>query len=160
MAYAPSQMKPHERNYPTHDLELATMIFALKIWRCYLYEVRFEIYYDHKILKYLFSPKDLNLRQWRLVKYREDYDFSLQYHLGKANLVANALSRKPHGILAALALEGWKRLVVIGDYNLQFYEDENMACVYNMVATPTLLQWVLESQFLDTELYNYGQVES
>ncbi|PON79490.1 Ribonuclease H-like domain containing protein, partial [Parasponia andersonii] len=65
VAYASRQLKPHERNYPTHDLELAAVIFALKIWQCYLYGVKFDIFSDHKSLKHLFTQKDLNLRQRR-----------------------------------------------------------------------------------------------
>ena len=61
VAYASRQLKPHERNYPTHDLELAAIIFALKIWRCYLYGAKFQLFSDHKSLKYLFSQRDLNL---------------------------------------------------------------------------------------------------
>ena len=63
VAYAPWQLKPHELNYPTHNLELAVVIFALKMWRHYLYGIRCEIYTDHKSLKYIFTQKDLNLRQ-------------------------------------------------------------------------------------------------
>ncbi|KAL5773860.1 hypothetical protein ACOSP7_011417 [Xanthoceras sorbifolium] len=77
VAYASRQLKPHEKNYPTHDLELAVVIFALKIWRCYLYGVKFDIYSDHKSLKYLFTQRDLNLRQRRWIEYMEDYDFNL-----------------------------------------------------------------------------------
>ena len=63
VAYASRQLKVHEKNYPTHDLELAAIVFALKIWRCYLYGEKFEVYSDHKSLKYLFTQKELNLRQ-------------------------------------------------------------------------------------------------
>ena len=140
VAYASRQLKPHEKNYPTHDLELAAVIFVLKIWRCYLYGVKFELYSDHKSLKYLFTQRDLNLRQRRWVEYIKDYDFTLQYHPGKANVVADALSRKPHGTLACLAFEDWKREITIGDYNLQYYEGEEVACIANVVATPVLLQ--------------------
>ena len=80
--------KIHEKNYPTHDLELAAVIFALKIWRHYLNGERFEVFSDHKSLKYLFSQKDLNLRQRRWMEFIEDYDFELHYHPGKANVVA------------------------------------------------------------------------
>ena len=65
VAYASRQLKVHEKNYPTHDSELAAIIFALKIWRCYLYGEKFEVYSDHKSLKYLFTQKELNLRQQR-----------------------------------------------------------------------------------------------
>ena len=79
---------------PTHDLELAVVIFALKIWRHYLYGEKCRIYIDHKSLKYLLTQKELNLRQWRWLKLFKDYDCIIDYHLGKANVVADALSRK------------------------------------------------------------------
>jgi len=82
----------HERNYPTHDLELAAMVFVLKIWRDYLYGSRFEVFSDHKSLKYLFDQKELNMRQRRWLELLKDYDFG--FHPGKANVVADALSRK------------------------------------------------------------------
>ena len=92
VAYASRQLRPHEGNYPTHDLELAAIVFALKIWRHYLYGVRFEVFSDHKSLKYLFDQKELNMRQRRWMEFLKDYDFELKYHPGKANVVANALS--------------------------------------------------------------------
>ncbi|GAU35508.1 hypothetical protein TSUD_155390 [Trifolium subterraneum] len=94
VAYASRQLKPHEENYPTHDLELAAIIFALKIWRHYLYGVQFALYSDHKSLRYLFDQKELNMRQRRWMEYLKDFDFELNYHPGKANVVADALSRK------------------------------------------------------------------
>ena len=94
IAYASRQLKPHELNYPTHDLELAAIVFALKIWRHYLYGERCYIYTDHKSLKYLPSQKELNLRQRRWMELIHDYDCVIDYHPGKANIVADALSRK------------------------------------------------------------------
>jgi hypothetical protein len=94
VAYASRQLIIHERNYPTHDLELAAVVFVLKIWRHYLYGSRFEVFSDHKSLKYLFDQKELNMRQRRWLELLKDYDFSLNYHPGKANVVADALSRK------------------------------------------------------------------
>ena len=105
VVYGSRQLRSHERNYPTHDLELAVVIHALKIWRCYLYGVSFQVFSDHKSLRYLFTQRDLNLRQRRWIEYMEDYDFALQYHPGKANVVADALSRKSLGILACLVFE-------------------------------------------------------
>ena len=87
-------MKTHEQNYPTHDLELVAVVFALKIWRHYLYGESCDIFTDHKSLKYIFTQKDLNLRQRRWLELIKDYDLNIQYKPGKANAVADALSRK------------------------------------------------------------------
>ena len=94
IAYASRQLRPHEKNYPTHDLELAAVVFALKIWRHYLYGIHVDIYTDHKSLQYIFKQKDLNLRQRRWLELIKDYDIDILYHPGKANVVADALSRK------------------------------------------------------------------
>src|SRR5262249_42139801 len=94
IAYASRQLKDHELNYPTYDLELAAVVYALKIWRHYLYGEKFEVFTDHKKLKYIFSQKDLNLRQRRWLEFLKDYDFAVSYHPSKANVVADALSRK------------------------------------------------------------------
>ena len=94
IAYAAHKLKTHEANYPTHDIELAAVVFALKKWRHYLYGVTFKIFTNHKSLKYLFSQKELNLRQKRWVEFLQDYDCTMNYHPEKANVVADALSRK------------------------------------------------------------------
>ena len=94
IAYASRQLKTHEQNYPTHDLELAAVVFALKIWRHYLYGESCDIFTYHKSLKYIFTQKDLNLRQRRWLELIKDYDPNIQYIHGKANVVADALSRK------------------------------------------------------------------
>ena len=94
VAYAWRQLKFHEKNYPTHDLELAAVIFTLKTWRHYLYGAQFQVFSDHKSLKYLFDQKELNMRQRRWTEYLKDYDFELLYHPSKSNVVAGALSRK------------------------------------------------------------------
>ena len=95
IAYASRQLKVHERNYPTHDLELAAVIFALRIWRHYLYGTSFRLLTDHQSLKYIFTQKDLNSRQRRWLEMLADYEVDIAYHEGKANVVADALSRKP-----------------------------------------------------------------
>jgi ribonuclease HI len=96
IAYASRQLRKHELNYPTHDLELAAVVHALKIWRHYIMGTKCQVYTDHKSLKYIFTQKDLNLRQRRWLELIKDYDLEIHYHPGKANLVADALSRKEH----------------------------------------------------------------
>ncbi|GKB47731.1 putative reverse transcriptase domain-containing protein, partial [Tanacetum coccineum] len=94
IAYASRQLKIHENNYTTHDLELGAVVFALKIWRHYLYGTKSVIYMDHKSLQHIFSQKELNMRQRRWIELFSDYDCEIRYHPGKANVVADALSRK------------------------------------------------------------------
>ena len=84
----------HECNYPTHDLELTVVVFALNQWRHYQYGVKCEVYTDRRSLQYVFTQKDLNLRQRRWMELLKDYDITILYHPGKANVVADALSRK------------------------------------------------------------------
>ena len=81
VAYGSKQVKNHEYNYPIHDLELAVIVIALKIWRHYLYGQQFEVFLDHKSLKYTFTQRDLIMRQRRWMEYLEDYDFTLHYIL-------------------------------------------------------------------------------
>jgi hypothetical protein len=83
-------------HYLTYDLELVAVVRALKIWRHYLMGKRCELYMDHKSLKYIFTQPDLNLRQRRWLELIKDYNLGINYHLGKANVVANALSRRSH----------------------------------------------------------------
>jgi hypothetical protein len=96
VAYASRQLRKHEEKYPTHDLELAAMVHTLKIWRHYIIGKRCEVYSDHKSLKYIFTQVDLNLRQRRSLELIKDYDLGINYHPGKANVVADALSRRSH----------------------------------------------------------------
>nr|GEX93019.1 putative reverse transcriptase domain-containing protein [Tanacetum cinerariifolium] len=94
IAYASQQLKIHEKNYTTHDLELEVMVFALKMWRHYLYRTRCIVFTDHKSLQHILDKKELNMRQWRWLVLLSDYDCDIRYHPGKANVVADALSRK------------------------------------------------------------------
>jgi hypothetical protein len=103
IAYASHQLRKHELNYPTRDLELAAIVHALKIWRHYVMGTKCQVYTDHKSLKYIFTQKDLNLRQRRWLELIKDYDLEIHYHPGKVNLVADALSRKEHVHFAIVA---------------------------------------------------------
>ncbi|KAI3827956.1 hypothetical protein L1987_02045 [Smallanthus sonchifolius] len=94
IAYASRQLKIHEKNYTTHDLELGAVVFALKIWKHYLYGTKCTIFTDHKSLQHIFDWKELNIRQRRWVELLNDYDCAIRYHPGKANIVTDALSRK------------------------------------------------------------------
>ncbi|GJU87750.1 putative reverse transcriptase domain-containing protein [Tanacetum coccineum] len=94
IAYASRQLKIHEKNYTTHDLELGAVVFALKIWRHYLYGTKCTVFTDHKSLQHILNPKELNIRQRCWLELLSDYDCEIRYHPGKANVVADALSRK------------------------------------------------------------------
>nr|GEY95977.1 retrotransposon protein, putative, Ty3-gypsy subclass [Tanacetum cinerariifolium] len=106
IAYASRQLKPYEVNYPTHDLELAAVVFALKIWRHYLYGEPCDIFTDHKSLKYIFTQRELNIRQRRWLELLKDYDTNIQYHPGKANEKLYAKFSKCEFWLSSVAFLG------------------------------------------------------
>ena len=138
VAYASRQLNPHEKNYPTHDLEFASIVFALKIWRHYVYGEKCFIYTDHKSRKYLPSQRELNLRQQRWMELIKDYDYVIDYHSGKANVVADALSRKSMQTLRALIS------------HLSLIDDDTV--VAELIARPSLLNRVLEAQKKDEKI--------
>ncbi|MGI4568737.1 Ty3/Gypsy family RNase HI domain-containing protein, partial [Klebsiella pneumoniae] len=148
VAYASRQLKVHERNYPTHDLELGAVVFALKVWRHYLYGERFEVFSDHKSLKYVFTQKDLNMRQRRWMEFLEQYDLDLQYHPGKANAVADALSRqdKAKDIMMCILFDECNAMDILSQYGLTLVEDTNKATLFTIRAEPELISRVIESQ--------------
>ena len=138
VAYASRLLKPHEKNYPTHDLELAAIVFALKIWRQYLYGEKCFIYTDHKSLKYLPSQRELNLRQRRWMELIKDYDCVIDYHPRKANVVADALSRKSMKMLRAL--------------NAHVSLSDDGTVVAELIVRPKMLNRVLEAQKRDEKI--------
>ena len=103
VAYGSHRLKNHEQNYPAHNMEFVAVVFTLKIWLHYLYGEEFEVYSNHKSLKYIFKQRDLNMRQRRWMEFLEDYNFTLHYHPGKAIVVADALNWKSRRELASIA---------------------------------------------------------
>ena len=102
------------------------------------------MYSNHKNLKYIFTQRDLNMRQRRWMEFLEDYDFTLHYHPSKANVVANALSRKSRGALASIASWEWRMLETVGQFGLQ-YSEQTQGTLGSLVATSSLLSRVIES---------------
>ncbi|KAL0544935.1 hypothetical protein IC582_020065 [Cucumis melo] len=132
VAYASRQLKSHEQNYPTHDLELAAVVFALKIWRHYLYGEKIQIFTDHKSLKYFFTQKELNMRQRRWLELVKDYDCEILYHPGKANVAP--LHRD---------LERAEIAVSVGAVTMQLAQ---------LTVQPTLRQRIIDAQSNDPYL--------
>ncbi|KAL4038666.1 hypothetical protein IC575_002289 [Cucumis melo] len=151
VAYASRQLKSHEQNYPTHDLELVAVVFALKIWRHYLYGEKIQIFTDHKSLKYFFTQKELNMRQRRWLELVKDYDCEILYHPGKANVVADALSRKVSHSAALITqqtplhrdLERAEIAVSVGAVTMQLAQ---------LMVQPTLRQRIIDAQSDDPYL--------
>jgi hypothetical protein len=147
VAYASRKLKAHEENYSTHDIELAAVVHALKIWRHYLIENKCKIYIDHKSLKYIFTQPDLNLRQRRWLELIKDYNLEIHYHPGKANVVADALSQKAycHHLVtqeSELCEEMRKLNLIIVPHSLN----------YNLSVCPILDDQIKEAQKDDEEL--------
>ncbi|GFZ19571.1 hypothetical protein Acr_28g0002760 [Actinidia rufa] len=153
IAYASRQLRPHEKNYPTHDLELAAVVFALKTWRHYLYGVTCEVFTDHKSLKYLFTQKELNMRQRRWLELIKDYDILIQYHPGKANVVADALSRKSTVNLACLITSQTPLFVELERAEIEVVAPYTNAMLTTMTAQPTLIEIVKRQQPEDPYLW-------
>ncbi|KAG8478748.1 hypothetical protein CXB51_028645 [Gossypium anomalum] len=143
VAYASRQLKLHKVNYPTHDLELEAVVFALKIWRHYLYGEKTIIYMDHKSLKYLLTQKELSLRQRRWIELLKDYDCSIEYHSGKANVVADALSRRVVSDLRVMCAR------------LSLYDDGSL--LVELQLRPTWTDRIKEKQLLDESLVSHFQ---
>ncbi|WVZ69549.1 hypothetical protein U9M48_018320 [Paspalum notatum var. saurae] len=149
IAYASRQLRKHEVNYPTHDLELAAVVHALKIWRHYLFGNKCEIYTDHKSLKYIFTQNELNMRQRRWLELIKDYDLEIHYHPGKANVVADALSRKSYVNMAVAFQMPFELCVEFESLNLGFVHHTAVA---TFEAEPTLEQEIRNHQKTDEKI--------
>ena len=152
IAYASRQWRPHEQNYPTHDQELAAVIFALKIWRHYLYGVKCDIYTDHQSLKYIFTQKELNLRQRRWLELMKDFDITLHYHPGKANVVADALSRKSQGNLATMITQQRSLLDELRRWDIMVCGKGISVQLGQMELRPTIFSQIKAAQEKDPKL--------
>jgi hypothetical protein len=154
VSYASHQLRKHEENYPTHNLELAAVVHALKIWRHYLISHRCEIYSDHKSLKYIFTQIDLNLRQRRWLELIKDYDLGINYHPGKANVVTDALCQRKY-CKATFARRMRPELRREIKYlNLTIVNDVTVA----MEVKPTLEAEIQDGQLEDTKLKEIRQL--
>ncbi|WRX24699.1 Reverse transcriptase domain - like 10 [Theobroma cacao] len=152
MAYAFRQLKRHEPNYPTHDLELVAVVFAFKIWRHYLYGEHCRVFMDHKSLKYLLTQKELNLRQRRWLELIKDYDLVIDYHPGKANVVADAFSRKSSSFLATLQSCYFSALVEMKSLGVQLRNGEDRSLLASFIVRRSLLNQIKDIQRSDDEL--------
>ncbi|KAF8083681.1 hypothetical protein N665_0757s0001 [Sinapis alba] len=150
IAYASRKLRKHEGNYPTHNLEMAAVVFALKIWLSYLYGAKGQILTDHKSLKYIFSQPELNLRQRRWMEFVADYDLEIAYHPGKANLVADALSRRRAEVSAEREAEVLEGMVRSLHLNTLASEDEPLGL--EAVNQADLLSRIKQAQGLDENL--------
>jgi hypothetical protein len=137
ISYSSRQLRRHEEHYPTHDLELAAVVMALRIWWHYLLENVVHIHTDHKSLKYIFTQPDLNMRQWTWLELIKDYELEVHYHPGKANVVADVLSRKAHcNYLPVVRLTGKESSTwVLPDLSL-----------FNNILMPTLRDEIIVAQ--------------
>ena len=152
IAYASQQLKKHELNYPTHDLELAAVVLALKLWRHYLYGEKCQIFTDHKSLKYLLTQKELNLRQRRWVELLKDYDLVIDYHLGKANVDAEALSTKSSVSLAFVRSVYLPQLLELRELGVKLVVKAGGALLSHLRVRYLLVEQTQEEQKMDEEL--------
>ncbi|WVZ49338.1 hypothetical protein U9M48_000706 [Paspalum notatum var. saurae] len=146
VTYASRQLRKHEANYPTHDLELAVVVHALKIWRHYLLGNTCHIYTDHKSLKYILTQPELNMRQRRWLELIKDYDLEIHYHLGKANVVADALSRRAHCNVIEARPTVRVLCCEIDEIELPA---EQLAELYNLIIEPTIKEQIVTAQKQD-----------
>jgi hypothetical protein len=143
IAYSSRQLCPREEHYPTHDLELAAVVHALRTWRNYLFGNVVHIFTDHKSLKYFFTQDDLNMWQRRWLELINDYDLEIHYHPDKANVAADALSYKVHcNHLPVVGISGKESTIRILPIMAQ----------YNVTLTPVLRGEIIATQSIDTRV--------
>ena len=138
-------------SYLTLDMELVAVVFALKLWRHYLYGAMFEIFTDHQSLKYIFTQRDLNLRQHRWLEFVKDYNFELFYHAGKANVVTDALSRRSYAA-SLCVVKDWRLLDAVTDAMIKVLRDTERATVASLSMLPKLYRQIIEAQRTDSRL--------
>ncbi|WVZ76151.1 hypothetical protein U9M48_024149 [Paspalum notatum var. saurae] len=146
IAYASRQLRKHEANYSTHDLELAAVVHALKIWRHYLLGNTYHIYTNDKSLKYIFTQPELNMRQRRWLELIKDYDLEVPYHLGKANVAADALSRKAHCNFIEARPTVRVLCCEIGEIEMPTVLEAEL---YNLIIEPTIKDQIIAAQKKD-----------
>jgi hypothetical protein len=148
-------LKIHEKNYPTHDLELAAVVHALKTWRHYLYGQKCDIYTDHKSLKYIFTQSELNMRQRRWLELIKDYELEIQNHPGKANVVADALSRKSQVNMLAAHPMSYELAKEFDSLSLEFLNNTQGVTIE---LEPTLEQDIRKGQKDDEKINEIRQL--
>ncbi|WVZ97837.1 hypothetical protein U9M48_043347 [Paspalum notatum var. saurae] len=146
IAYASRQLRKYEANYPTHDLELAAVVHALKIWRHYLLGNTCHIYTDHKSLKYIFTQPELNMRQRWWLELIKDYDLEVHYHPSKANVVADALNRKAHCNFIEARPTVRVLCCEIGEIEMPTVLGAEL---YNLIIEPTIKDQIIAAQKKD-----------
>jgi hypothetical protein len=155
VAYASRQLRKHEQNHPTQDLELAAIMHALKIWRHYMIGNKCQIFTYHKSLKYISTQRDLNLRQRRWLELIKDYDLDIQYHPGKANVVADALSRKSQSNMLVASLMPQELCWEMAQLNLGIAtQSESMT----LEIESTLEQEIRKGQLNDEKIKEYKKL--
>ena len=161
IAYASRQLKKHEQNYPTHELELAAVVFALRIWRPFLYGVPCKIFTDHKSLQYLFTQKELNMKQRRCIELIKDYECTIEYHPRKANVVADALSRRSMSSISHLRVVHLPRLIELRSLGVRLELIDSGALLATFHVRPVLIDRIRELQIQDPQIVKLrDEVES
>ena len=146
IAYASMQLKKHEHNFPTHDLELAALVFALRIWSTC------RIFTDHKSLQYLFTQKELNVRKRRWIELVKDYECTIEYHSGKANVVADALSRRPMSSISHLRVVHLPRLIELRSLGVRLELTDSGALLATFQVCPVVIDRIRELQIQDPQI--------